>query len=110
AMCTVPIFFGGNTPATVTALCMSLIYTLLSMVNTSALSIFPLSFRERGTVAEVSGWLDLFTYFGSALGAAVYGFIADGAGYFPVVLLWGGFCILGCLTTLPLIKKRNAGK
>lgn len=61
------------------AILLSLLYAFTSMINTSILSMFPLRFARENLVSSVSGLTDFFTYLGTAIGSAVYGFwIADG--------------------------------
>lgn len=79
--------FTEVTPLTA-ALCLSLIYTAVSVINTSILSIFPMRFASTGNVASVSGIADFATYFGAGIASLIYGFLIEKAGYLPMFLSW----------------------
>ena len=79
--------FTDVTPLTA-AICLSLIYTAVSIINTSILSIFPLRFASTGNVASVSGIADFATYFGAGISSLAYGFLIEKAGYLPMFLSW----------------------
>lgn len=70
------------------AVCLSLIYASISMVNTTILSIFPISFKDSGNVASVSGIMDFLTYFGAGVGSLVFGYIIEKSGYSPMFIIW----------------------
>lgn len=78
----------------VAAVCLSLIYALISIVNTSTLSMFPLRFAEKNMVSSVSGVADCFTYLGAGVGSAVYGFWNKGGNFVPMYLSWVVLCAL----------------
>lgn len=78
----------------VAAVCLSLIYALISIVNTSTLSMFPLRFAEKNMVSSVSGVADCFTYLGAGIGSAVYGFWNEGNNFGPMYLSWVVLCVL----------------
>lgn len=78
----------------VAAICLSLIYALISIVNTSTLSMFPLRFAEKNMVSSVSGVADCFTYLGAGIGSAVYGFWNEGNNFGPMYLSWVVLCVL----------------
>ena len=72
------------------AVCLSLTYAFVSMINTSFLSIFPLRFAGKNLVSSVSGIADFATYLGAAIASAVYGFWIEGGtnGYLYMFLSW----------------------
>ena len=68
--------------------CLSLIYALISMINTSTLSIFPLRFADKNMVSSVSGVADFATYLGAGIGSAVYGFWNAGGSFSAMFISW----------------------
>lgn len=93
----------------VAAVCLSLIYALVSMINTSILSMFPLRFAEKNMVSSVSGLADFATYLGAGIGSAVYGFWNKGGDFLPMFLSWVVLCGLSVgllLIRLPQKKER----
>ena len=78
----------------VAAVCLSLIYALISIINTSTLSMFPLRFADKNMVSSVSGVADCFTYLGAGIGSAVYGYWNDGGNFVPMYLSWVVLCVL----------------
>jgi predicted MFS family arabinose efflux permease len=72
----------------VAAICLSLIYAFVSMINTSILSIFPLRFAGKGFVSSVSGITDFATYLGAAIASAIYGILIDSGNYFAMFASW----------------------
>lgn len=94
----------------VAAVCLSLIYALVSMINTSILSMFPLRFAEKNMVSSVSGLADFATYLGAGIGSAVYGFWNKGGDFLPMFLSWVVLCGLSVgllLIRLPQKKERH---
>lgn len=87
------------------AVCLSLIYALISMINSSILSIFPLRFAEKNMVSSVSGLTDFATYLGAGIGSAVYGFWNKGGNFVPMFLSWVVLCALSI--GLLLLQKRH---
>lgn len=93
----------------IAACCLSLIYALISMINTSMLSMFPLRFADKNMVSSVSGVADFATYLGAGIGSAVYGFWNAGGDFSAMFLSWVILCIVSIL--LLFIQKpfqRNA--
>ena len=94
----------------VAAICLSLIYALISMINTSTLSMFPLHFAEKNMVSSVSGVADFFTYFGAGIGSAVYGFWNKGGNFVPMFASWVVLCAVSILLLClqhPLRRREN---
>ena len=92
------------------AACLSLIYALISMINTSMLSMFPLRFAEKNMVSSVSGVADFFTYLGAGIGSAVYGFWNKGGNFVPMFISWVALCAVSILLLSlqnPLRRKEN---
>lgn len=89
----------------VAALCLSLIYALVSMINTSTLSMFPLRFADKNMVSSVSGVADFFTYLGAGIGSAVFGFMNKGGNFIPMFASWSVLCIVSIILLVPQIKK-----
>ena len=93
----------------VAAVCLSLIYALVSMINTSTLSMFPLRFAEKNMVSSVSGLADFATYLGAGIGSAVYGFWNEGGNFLPMFLSWVVLCGLSIgLLLIQLPRKKEA--
>lgn len=72
----------------VAAICLSLIYAFVSMINTSILSMFPLRFAQKGFISSVSGIADFATYLGAAIASAIYGVLIDNGNYFAMFASW----------------------
>lgn len=92
----------------VAAVCLSLIYALVSMINTSILSMFPLQFADKNMVSSVSGVADFATYLGAGIGSAVYGFLNKGGNFAPMFISWvvlSGVSIVLMLLQSPLQRK-----
>lgn len=85
------------------AIFLSLIYAMVSMINTSFLSMLPLHFAQKGLVSSVSGITDFATYLGAGIASAIYGVFIDGgiAGYTYMFLSWAVLGILSVLILLP---------
>ena len=108
AVASVPLCLEVPIPL-VAAICLSLIYAFVSMINTSILSMFPLRFAEKGLVSSVSGITDFATYLGAAIASAIYGLLIDGGNYFAMFASWVVLSIISILILLgqhPL-KKDN---
>lgn len=80
---------------------LSLIYTAVSMVNTSILSIYPLSYLETGNVASVSGVMDFATYLGGGIASVIYGVVIANFGYLPMFISW---TVISVISVLMLVK------
>lgn len=91
----------------VAAACLSLIYALVSIINTSTLSMFPLRFADKNMVSSVSGVADFATYFGAGIGSAVYGFMNKSGNYVPMFISWAVLCAasIGLLLLQKPMKK-----
>ena len=94
----------------VAAICLSLIYALISIVNTSTLSMFPLRFADKNMVSSVSGVADCFTYLGAGIGSAVYGYWNKGGNFVPMYLSWVVLCVLSIGLLMPLKPFRRESK
>ncbi|MCQ2401277.1 MAG: MFS transporter [Lachnospiraceae bacterium] len=68
--------------------CLSVIYSFMSLINSSMLSIFPIRFDARGCSASVSGIMDFSTYFGNGIGALLYGVMIAHWGFSSMYLSW----------------------
>lgn len=65
------------------ALCMCLIAAMVSLVNTSMLSMYPMRFADRGNISSISGLMDFATYLGSSVSAVIYGqMLSKDSGHF----------------------------
>lgn len=88
------------------AVALSLIYTAVSLINTSFLSIYPIRFVSTGNVASVSGIMDFATYFGAGVSSLAYGFLIEHYGYAPMYLSW----VIVSLVSILLIRALLAAK
>lgn len=88
--------FAATSPVTA-VLYLSLIYTAVSLINTSLLSIYPIRFLKSGNVASVSGLMDFATYLGGGIGSALYGVLILHFGYLPMFLSWAAISLLSLL-------------
>ena len=88
------------------AACLSLIYALVSMINTGFLSMFPLRFADRGWVSSVSGIADFTTYLGAGVASAAYGLAIDKSpsGY---LIMFGSWMVLSFLAVLLMLPNKQ---
>jgi sugar phosphate permease len=95
--------------ALIAAIALSMIYALVSMINTSILSMFPLRFAEKDLVSSVSGITDFATYLGAAIASAIYGLLIESGGYLYMFASWVVLSILSILLLLRLhpLKKES---
>ena len=90
----------------VAALCLSIAYAAISLINTSSVSIYPMRFAATGNVAAVSGIMDFATYLGAGIGSAVYGYTIQWFGYGA---MFGSWVVLSLLSMAALaVNERNA--
>jgi OPA family glycerol-3-phosphate transporter-like MFS transporter len=94
----------GPLPA---ALCLSMIYALVSMINTSILSMFPLRFAKDDLVASVSGITDFATYLGASIASAVFGILIEDGGYGWMFAVWAVVSLLSIVILLGLHPMRK---
>lgn len=87
ALITLPLCFNIKS-AFIAVICLSLIYALVSVINTSMLTIYPIRYSETGNVSSVSGLMDFITYLGSGLSSWIYGIIIKNYGYSPMYISW----------------------
>ena len=108
-LCTValiPLLLDTVTPL-IAAVCLSLVYAAVSVINTSMLSIFPLRYAETGNVASISGMLDFLTYGGAGVSSVLYGVLIDRMGqngYAPMYLSWAVISLISMVFLCRLIK------
>lgn len=93
--------------ALIAAIALSMIYALVSMINTSILSMFPLRFAEKDLVSSVSGITDFATYLGAAIASAIYGILIENGGYIYMFLSW---TVLAAVSILLLLRLRPLKK
>ena len=91
----------------VAAIALSMIYALVSMINTSILSMFPLRFAKQDLVASVSGITDFATYLGASIASAIYGLLIENGGYRYMFLSWAVLSLLSVLFLLKLHPMRK---
>lgn len=83
------------------AIALSMIYALVSMINTSILSMFPLRFAQQDLVGSVSGITDFATYLGAAIASAIYGLLIETGGY---IYMFASWVVLSILSILFLVR------
>ena len=88
--------FAATSPV-LAVLYLSLIYTAVSLINTSLLSIYPIRFLKSGNVASVSGLMDFATYLGGGIGSALYGVLILHFGYLPMFASWAAVSLISLL-------------
>lgn len=94
-----------NIPSAVVAVVsLSFIYALVSIINTSMLSIYPMRFTETGNVSSVSGLMDFATYGGAGIASAIYGVIIKYFGYTPMFVSWAVISGISVLILYKVIK------
>lgn len=103
--CSVLICFTGI-GMIASVLCLSLIYTAASMINTSILSIYPLRSAKTGNVSSVSGVMDFATYFGAGIASMIYGIVIDSFGYIPMFV---SFAVIS-IVSMAFIAKINVDR
>ncbi len=80
---------------------LSLIYTAVSVINTSILSIYPLRYLKTGNVASVSGVMDFATYLGGGVASVIYGVVIQSFGYIPMFVSWA---VISAVSVIMLFK------
>lgn len=96
----------GKTSPLPAAIALSLIYTAVSLINTSFLSTYPIRYVSTGNVASVSGIMDFATYFGAGVSSLAYGFLIEHFGYEPMYLSW----VIVSVASIFLIRKLITGR
>lgn len=78
------------------ALALGVIYMAASLVNTSVVSVYPMSeqYARSGNTASVSGMLDFATYLGAGLSSTAYGVLIAAFGYKPMFFSWVVICVI----------------
>ena len=104
AAMTLPLCFGLNSPI-IAVICLGAIYALVSVINTSILSIYPIHYTETGNVASVSGLMDLATYGGAGISSWIYGLVIKNMGYIPMFISWTVICIAGIAIMIRFVKQ-----
>lgn len=101
-----PLFY-DKTGMLISVILLSLVYTAASVINTSILSIFPLSFAKTGNVSSVSGIMDFGAYLGAGVASAVYGVVIERCGYIPMFVSWTVISLISIIPIIKMIKSRR---
>lgn len=109
AAASLPIGLGTTSPV-LAAICLSLIYTAVSIANTSFLSIFPIRFASTGNVASVSGIMDFATYLGAGVSSLIFGVVIETFGYSPMYLSWAAISIISMICLHYMISRNSKGE
>lgn len=104
AAVTIPLFF--RVPMAVSVVCLALIYTATSMVNTTA-AVFAVRFASTGDVATVSGLMDLCAYSGCAVGSVLYGYLIPLLGFKAMFAVWLALALISAVLLHPLRKSEG---
>lgn len=99
-----PLCANINSPI-IAALCLSIIYASVSLINTSILGIYPIRFTASGNVASVSGLMDFATYFGAGISSVAYGFLVEHFGYTPMFASWVTVSVISVFILKKLAKE-----
>ncbi|MBO5060302.1 MAG: MFS transporter [Clostridia bacterium] len=102
----IPIAAGGISPA-VAVICLSVIYTAASIVNTSILSIYPIRFTKTGNVASVSGMMDFATYLGAGISSVIYGAAIKAFGYSSMFVSWAVISVVSIAALVGILKNEK---
>jgi predicted MFS family arabinose efflux permease len=89
------------------ALCLSITYAAISLINTSSVSIYPMRFAQTGNVAAVSGIMDFATYLGAGIGSAVYGYTIEWFGYGA---MFGSWVVLSAISMAVLAMNERRSR
>ncbi len=108
ALITLPLCFNVKS-AFVAVVCLSLIYALVSVINTSMLSIYPIRYADTGNVSSVSGLMDFITYLGSGLSSWCYGIIIKHFGYSQMYMSWVIIAVLSVFMIYRVENNRRNG-
>lgn len=103
ALSTLILAFDVRSPL-LAALCLSITYAAISLINTSSVSIYPMRFAESGNVAAVSGIMDFATYLGAGIGSAVYGYTIQWFGYGA---MFGSWVVLSLVSMAVLLRNEK---
>ena len=90
----------NNFSVVLAAGCLGLIYAALSVVNTAALSVYPLRFAEKGGASAVSGLFDFCAYSGYGFGTLVFGYMIEPLGYSAVFWAWAALAAIAAGTVI----------
>lgn len=104
AVCSLLIVFSKDPLLSV--VCLSLIYSLMSLVNSSMLSIFPVRFEEEGCSASVSGIMDFCTYLGNGIGSLFFGMMITRLGFSSMFISW----IIVSIVAVPALYRLSGKK
>lgn len=107
----VPLALGGVNRFTAIVL-LVLISTLGNVMNTSFLSIFPMSMEHTGQVSAIASVMDVVTYSGLGLSSALFGWLIDSFGLSGYKMMFGifGAAALAGLLLLRLAKEDSIKK
>ena len=86
---------------------LSMIYALVSVINTSILSIYPIRYAATGNVASVSGLMDFATYGGAGISSWIFGIVIKYRGYAPMYISWAVISVISILILSKLAFKKG---
>ncbi len=102
----IPLIIGGKNEL-LAILLLVLLSTLGNVMNTSFLSIFPMSMAHTGKVSAIASVMDVVTYSGLGISSAVFGWLINTFGLAGYKMMFGAF---GLAALLGLLLLRQRGK
>ena len=100
----------SSVPLLLAVICLGIIYTAASVINTSMLSIYPLRYSQTGNVASVSGVMDFATYLGAGITGMIYGACIENFGYTPMFVSWIIFSLVSVFFLFKVDRKREEAR
>ena len=100
----------SSVPLLLAVICLGIIYTAASVINTSMLSIYPLRYCQTGNVASVSGIMDFATYLGAGITGMLYGVCIEKFGYAPMFVSWILFSLVSVFFLFKVDRKREEAR
>lgn len=97
----------GKTQMLISAFALGVIYMVISIINTSFLSIYPLHYLKTGNVSSVSGIMDFSTYLGAGISSAIYGVVIKYMGYLPMFVSWIVISIISIVVLRQINEKHT---
>ena len=92
-------------PLGVALICFGGIACMISMTNTTLLSIFPSRYLDRGCVSSVASYMDVLAYSGAAIGSFIFGIIVESFGYSPMFFVWLACSAISAVVLLKEAKR-----
>ena len=108
-VCLLGVAVGGEASSVVSAICLAVCISAMWGANTMFLTMLPYHFAKLNLSSAVTGFLNCFAYFSSAVFTSVYGGLAGSVGWHILVWVWLGIGVCGMAMCL-VAGKVWAGK